>query len=95
MLGPYDGQVSSPRSPRLLVIEHESDSGPALLAERATGLGFALDIVTPESAIPVSSAGYAAVISMGSAWGVHDDHLPDGWFADEQSLGALATAGVR
>ena len=71
---------------RLLVIEHESDSGPAMLAERATALGFNLHVVTPGTGIPVSSAGYVAVISMGSAWGVHDDHAPDGWFADEQSL---------
>lgn len=68
------------------MIEHESDSGPAMLAERATELGFALDIVSPESGIPVSSAGYVAVVCMGSAWGVHDDHAPDGWFADEIKL---------
>ena len=78
--------MSSPRSLRLLVIEHESDSGPAMLAQRATALGFVLDIVTPETGIPVTSEGYVAVVSMGSASGVHDDHEPDGWFAHEQSL---------
>ena len=72
--------------PRILVIEHEADSGPAMLAERAKALGFVLDVVTPESGIPRTSDGYVAVVSMGSAWGVHDDHAGDGWFADEQAL---------
>ena len=72
--------------PCILVIEHESDSGPAMLAERAGDRGFHLDVVTPESGIPRCSDGYVAVISMGSASGVHDDHAPDGWFADEVEL---------
>ena len=70
---------------RILVIEHESDSGAAMLGDRAIEQGFALDVVTPETGIPRSSAGYAAVVTMGASPSVNDGDIR-WWFEDELAL---------
>ena len=66
-------------------MEHESDSGASLLAERARHHGFELHVVTPTTAIPRSAAGYAAVMAMGASASVNDAAI-DAWFADELAL---------
>ncbi len=70
---------------RILVIEHESDSGAVMLGDRAIEQGFALDVVTPETGIPRSSAGYAAVVTMGASPSVNDGDIR-WWFEDELAL---------
>lgn len=70
---------------RILVIEHESDSGAAMLGERALAQGFELDVVTPETGIPRSSARYAAVVAMGASPSVNDGDIR-WWFEAELAL---------
>ena len=70
---------------RLLVIEHEEDSGGELLGEAAVAKGFRLHVVTPNSGIPTSCAGYDAVIMLGSADSVYDPAIAD-WFVPEIEL---------
>ena len=72
-------------SPRILVVEHESDSGAVMLGERAEQRGFVLDVVTPEGGIPRTAEGYAMVLPMGAAPSVNDDHIQS-WFQDEVAL---------
>lgn len=69
----------------ILIVEHESDSGASLLAERACQLGFALEVVTPEGGIPTSAAGFVGVMPMGSAWSVNDEGAQS-WFRNEVAL---------
>ena len=72
-------------APRILVVEHESDSGAAMLGERAVQRGFVLDLATPGRGIPRSAAGYEMVLPMGAAPSVNDDHIQP-WFQDEVAL---------
>ena len=72
-------------APRILVIEHESDSGAAMLGERAVQRGFVLDLATPGRGIPRSAAGYEMVLSRGAAPSVNDYHIQP-WFHDEVAL---------
>ena len=72
-------------APRILVIEHESDSGAAMLGERAVQRGFVLDLATPGRGIPRSAAGYEMVLSLGAAPSVTDYHIQP-WFHDEVAL---------
>lgn len=72
-------------SRRILVVEHEADSGAAMLGERAEQRGFVLDVVTPERGIPRSAEGYTMVLPMGAAPSVNDDHIQP-WFENEVAL---------
>jgi GMP synthase-like glutamine amidotransferase len=84
--GSVDTVNASPNpTARVLVVEHESDSGAAMLGERAVQLGFSVDVVTPEGGIPVSAEGYVMVMPMGAAPSVNDDHIQH-WFRDETEL---------
>jgi GMP synthase-like glutamine amidotransferase len=78
-----DGDARARR--RILIVEHESDSGAVMLGDRAEALGYELEVVTPEAGIPQSSAGSAAVVVMGASPGVNDAHIQS-WFADELAL---------
>ncbi len=72
--------------PTLLVIEHERDSGPALLAEAAEARGFAIDIRNPMDAEGLPSVGgYTAVLVMGAAPSVYDEDV-QWWFQAEVNL---------
>jgi GMP synthase-like glutamine amidotransferase len=73
------------RRPTILALEHETDSGPALLAERAEQLGFAVEIRNPADGLPESMEGYVALIVMGAAPSVNDEHV-QGWFQPEVRL---------
>ena len=70
---------------RVLVVEHESDSGIGLLGERLAATGARTDTFTPATGIPRSAAGYDAVISLGSAHSVMRLGA-SAWFAAEQAL---------
>lgn len=64
---------------RLLVIEHESDSGAALLGRRAVERGFTLDVRVPkEITLPTTTEGYDAVLSLGASPSVNDPAV-SGW----------------
>ena len=70
---------------RVLVVEHESDSGIGLLGERAQAVGAQLHTVTPLTGIPTSAEGYDVVVTLGSAESV--TALGDTpWFINEQAL---------
>jgi GMP synthase-like glutamine amidotransferase len=73
--------------PTFLAIEHESDSGPALLAEAAIARGFAVDIRNPTDAEqwPTNLDGYVAVLVMGAAASVYDEDA-QWWFQREVAL---------
>ena len=70
---------------RVLVIEHESDSGIGLLGERAVATGAELEVVTPTGGIPVSAEGYDAVVTMGASPSVNDADIAP-WFDREKAL---------
>ena len=70
---------------RVLVIEHESDSGIGLLGERAVATGAELEVVTPMGGIPVSAEGYDAVVTMGASPSVNDADIAP-WFDRETAL---------
>lgn len=58
---------------RLLVIEHETDSGAALLGARAEEVGFTLDVRVPKDlALPATAAGFDAILSLGASPSVND-----------------------
>ncbi len=64
---------------RMLVIEHESDSGAALLGARARSHGVELDVRVPTKRdLPSTAVGYDAVLSLGASPGVHDPDV--GWW---------------
>ena len=70
---------------RVLVVEHESDSGIGLLGEGAQAAGALLYTVTPLTGIPTSAEGYDAVVTLGSAESVTAlGKTP--WFLNEQAL---------
>jgi GMP synthase-like glutamine amidotransferase len=57
----------------VLVIEHEADSGAAMLGERFQAHGFELDVRVPvKRNLPKSTEGYAAVLSLGASPSVND-----------------------
>ncbi len=70
---------------RILVVEHESDSGAAMLAERAMQRGFHLNVVTPKTGIPRNAENHEMVLTMGSAASVNDADVQH-WFQDEIAL---------
>ena len=66
---------------RILVIEHESDSGASMLGERVRWHGIELDVRVPMAQnLPVTTQGYGAVVSLGAAPGVHDPEV--GWWLE-------------
>lgn len=66
---------------RMLVIEHEADSGAAMLGERAKWHGIELDVRVPTAKnLPANADGYDAVLSLGASPGVHDTDV--GWWLD-------------
>lgn len=71
---------------RLLVIEHEADSGAALLGRRAVERGFALDVCVPsELNLPPTTETYDALLSMGASPSVNDPGISD-WFVHHLAL---------
>ncbi len=70
---------------RVLVVEHEFDSGIGLLGERAQAVGAELQTVTPLSGIPTTAEGYDAVVILGSAESVTALGATP-WFIHEQAL---------
>ena len=65
----------------MLVIEHEADSGAAMLGDRARCHGIDLDVRIPTAKnLPESAAGYDAVLSLGASPGVNDPDV--GWWLD-------------
>ena len=70
---------------RVLVVEHESDSGIGLLGERALAVGAELQTLTPLTGIPTTAEGYDAVVILGSAESVTALGATP-WFIHEQAL---------
>lgn len=71
---------------RLLVIEHESDSGAALLGRRAVERGFDLDVRVPKQlALPSTTEEYDAVLSLGASPSVNDPAISP-WFEPHVAL---------
>ncbi len=65
----------------MLVIEHEADSGAAMLGDRARSHGIELDVRIPTAKnLPESAEGYDAVLSLGASPGVNDPDV--GWWLD-------------
>lgn len=72
--------------PVVLVVEHEADSGAAMLGERFEALGFELEVRNPErQGLPVSAEPYAALLVMGASPSVNDEHIRP-WFESEVAL---------
>ncbi len=70
---------------RLLALEHESDSGPAMLAERAEELGFAVTLINAHDGVPETIDGYDALVVMGAVPSVNDADIQH-WFQPEVAL---------
>lgn len=70
---------------RVLVIEHEADSGIGLLGDRAIATGAQLEVATPTSGIPVSAEGYDALVVLGASPSVYDADIAP-WFERERVL---------
>ncbi len=70
---------------RLLAIEHESDSGPAMLAERAEELGFDVTLINAHDGVPATIDGYDALLVMGAVPSVNDADIQH-WFQPEIAL---------
>ena len=70
---------------RLLAIEHESDSGPAMLAERAEELGFEVTLINAHDGVPETMAGFDALLVMGAVPSVNDAEIQH-WFQPEIDL---------
>ena len=65
----------------MLVIEHEADSGAAMLGDRARWHGIELDVRIPTAKnLPSSAEGYDAILSLGASPGVNDPDV--GWWLD-------------
>ena len=65
----------------MLVIEHEADSGAAMLGDRAMWHGIDLDVRIPTAKnLPESAEGFDAVLSLGASPGVNDPEA--GWWLD-------------
>ncbi len=65
----------------MLVIEHEADSGAAMLGDRARWHGIDLDVRVPTAKnLPESTEGYDAVLSLGASPGVNDPDVA--WWLD-------------
>lgn len=77
----------------MLVIEHEADSGAALLGDRARWHGIDLDVRIPTAKnLPATAEGYHAVLSLGASPGVNDPDV--GWWLEDH-LGLLRDADRR
>jgi GMP synthase-like glutamine amidotransferase len=70
---------------KLLVIEHESDSGPAMLAERAEAQGFEVTLINAHNGVPSTISGYDGLLIMGAVPSVNDDEIQD-WLQPELAL---------
>lgn len=76
---------------RILIVQHESDAGPGLVAERLAQAGCALTIAAPAGvvpdavSIPRSPQGFDGVIVLGGTPGpTDDDRAP--WLSDVRAL---------
>ena len=78
---------------RVLVVQHEDDTGPGYIGERIRALGTELDVVHPYlgDPIPESTDGYAGLLVLGGTPGPFDDTTAR-WLPDVRRLmaGALA-----
>jgi GMP synthase-like glutamine amidotransferase len=70
---------------QLLVIEHESDSGPAMLAERAEAQGFEVALINAHNGVPSTISGYDGLLIMGAVPSVNDEEIQS-WFQPELAL---------
>lgn len=82
---------------RLLVVQHEGDAGPGLLAERLVAAGCELVLAAPDGvvpdaiAIPASPDGYDGIVVLGGTPGPADDEAAP-WLADVRALIGLCLA---
>ena len=78
---------------RVLVVQHEDDTGPGWIGERIRALGADLDVVHPYvgDPIPERTDGYAGLVVLGGTPGPFDDTTAR-WLPDVRRLiaGALA-----
>ncbi|MCE1179606.1 MAG: type 1 glutamine amidotransferase [Micrococcales bacterium] len=67
--------MSQPSRPRVLVIEHERNTGIDFVGERLTAAGLELVTVGPEVGVPLPETmqGYAALVVLGGVPGPSDD----------------------
>ena len=77
--------MSSEPCRRILAIEHESDSGPAMLAERAEELGFEVTLINAHDGVPASIEGFAGLLVMGAVPSVNDADIQH-WLQPEIAL---------
>jgi GMP synthase-like glutamine amidotransferase len=73
----------SPR--RILAIEHESDSGPAMLAEHAQARGFEVTLINAHDGLPATIDGFDGLLIMGAVPSVNDAEIQH-WFQPELAL---------
>ncbi|MEP6856245.1 MAG: type 1 glutamine amidotransferase [Pedococcus sp.] len=65
-------------SPRILVVEHESNAGVGLVGRCIAERAWPMDVVGPAHAdVPSSAPGYAGVVVLGGTPGPEDDDLAD------------------
>jgi GMP synthase-like glutamine amidotransferase len=70
---------------RILGIEHERNSGTALLGERAVERGIEVELGVAKKGLPPTAAGYDALIVMGASPSVNDAAIA-AWFEPELDL---------
>jgi GMP synthase-like glutamine amidotransferase len=70
---------------RILAIEHESDSGPAMLAEHAQALGFEVTLINAHDGVPATIDGFDGLLIMGAVPSVNDAEIQH-WFQPELAL---------
>jgi GMP synthase (glutamine-hydrolysing) len=68
-------QPVPPRSPRLLVVQHEDDDPPALFGTWLTAAGVVLDVrrCHADDSLPPTLDGYDGLLVMGGEMGAYDD----------------------
>ena len=70
---------------RLLVIEHESDSGPAMLEEQAEARGFEVTLINAHNGVPGTINGFDGMLIMGAVPSVNDAEIQH-WLQPELAL---------
>ncbi len=69
----------------MLGIVHEQDSACEMLGDRARELGWELEEIVVSDTMPMTVAGYDAVMIMGASPSVNDEHIQP-WFCREVAL---------
>ncbi|XVX21794.1 type 1 glutamine amidotransferase [Actinomycetota bacterium] len=86
--------MSQPTRPRVLVIEHERNTGIDFVGERLYAAGLDLVTVGPEIGVPLpeTTQGYAALVVLGGVPGPSDDETA-WWLPQTRELIRQAVAG--